>query len=68
VSELIEPTSKGLEPFSDNALQVLHHIQVQLGLTPRQYPSWVANSVRRGDCGMRILLIETVLQCSIQAV
>src|SRR5438309_4198261 len=36
MSDLIETTSKGLEPFNDNALQFFNHIQVQFGLTPRQ--------------------------------
>ena len=57
VSDLIEATSNRLEPFSDNALQFLHHIQVQFGLTPRQYISWVANSLRRGKCMMRRCLL-----------
>src|SRR5437016_3163627 len=48
MSDLIETISKGLEPFNDNALQFFNHIQVQFGLTPRQYLMWVAKFVRRG--------------------
>lgn len=57
VSDLIEATSNGLEPFSANALQFLDHIQVQFGLTPRQYLSWVAKFLRRGKYMMRKCLL-----------
>ncbi len=53
MSDLIEATSNGLDVFSGHTLQFFHHIQVQFGLTPRQYLKWVAKSVRRGKCMMR---------------
>jgi hypothetical protein len=57
VSDLIEATSNGLEVSGRNTLQFFHHVQVQFGLTPRQYLKWVANSVRRGKCMMRKCLL-----------
>ena len=57
VSDLIEATSNGLDVFSGHTLQFFHHIQVQFGLTPRQYLMWVAKFVRRGKCMMRKCLL-----------
>ena len=57
VSGLIEATSNSLEGFSGHTLQFFHHIQVQFGLTPRQYLKWVAKFVRRGKCMMRRCLL-----------
>jgi hypothetical protein len=57
MSDLIEVTSNGVEFFSGNALQFFHHIQVQFGLTPRQYLMWVAKFVRRGKYMMRKCLL-----------
>ncbi len=57
VSDLIEATSSGLEGFSGHTLQFFQHIQVQFGLTPRQYLIWVAKFVRRGKCMMRRCLL-----------
>ena len=53
LSDLIEATSNGLEGFNGNTLQFFHHIQVQFGLTPRQYLKWVTKFVRRGKYMMR---------------
>ena len=57
VSDLIEVTSNGPDLFNGHALQVFHHIQVQFGLTPRQYLIWVAKFVRRGKHMMRKCLL-----------
>ena len=57
LSDLIEATSNGLDAFGGHTLQFLHHIQVQFGLTPRQYLIWVAKFVRRGKYMMRKCLL-----------
>jgi hypothetical protein len=57
VTDLIETTSIGLDAFGGNTLQFFHHIQVQFGLTPRQYLIWVAKFVRRGKHMMRKCLL-----------
>ncbi len=57
VSDLIEATSNGLDAFGGHTLQFFHHIQVQFGLTPGQYLTWVAKFVRRGKCMMRKCLL-----------
>ncbi len=57
LNDLIETTSNGLDVFGGNTLQFLHHVQVQFGLTPRQYLKWVATFVRRGKCMMRKCLL-----------
>src|SRR4030095_14862507 len=57
VSDLMEATSNGLDLFSGHTLQFFHHIQVQFGLTPRQYLMWVAKFVRRGKYMMRKCLL-----------
>jgi hypothetical protein len=57
ISDLIEATSNGLDAFGGHTLQFFHHIQVQLGLTPRQYLMWVGKFVRRGKCMMRRCLL-----------
>lgn len=57
VSDLIQATSNGLDAFSGRTLQFFHHIQVQFGLTPRQYLMWVAKFVRRGKHMMRKCLL-----------
>jgi hypothetical protein len=57
MSDLIETTSNGLDVFSGHTLQFFHHIQVQFGLTPRQYLKWVAKCFRRGKCMMRKCLL-----------
>jgi hypothetical protein len=57
MSDLIEATSNGLDVFSDHTLQLFQHIQVQFGLTPRQYLKWVTQFVRRGKCMMRKCLL-----------
>ena len=55
--DLIEATSNGLSVFSGNPLHFFHQIQLQFGLTPRQYLKWVTQSVRRGKCMMRGCLL-----------
>lgn len=57
VSDLISATSNGLECFNGSALQLLHQLQVQFGLTPRRYLKWVTQSIRRGRCMMRRCLL-----------
>ncbi len=56
LSDLIEATSNGLD-VGGHTLQLFNHIQVQFGLTPRQYLMWVVNYVRRGKCMMRKCLL-----------
>lgn len=53
ISDLIEATSDGLNVSGGNSLHLFHQIQLQFGLTPRQYLKWVIESVRRGQCLMR---------------
>jgi len=55
--DLIELTSSGLESSSGNVLQLFEEIQIQFGLTPRQYIRWVAKFVRRGKYMMRRCLL-----------
>ncbi len=62
LNDLIAITAKGPDPFNENVLQLFQEIQVQFGLTPRQYFQWVANFVRRGKYMMRrCLLCERVV-------
>ncbi len=56
LSDLIEATSNGLD-VGGHTLQLFNHIQVQFGLTPRQYLMWVVNFVRRGKYMMRKCLL-----------
>lgn len=51
--DLIEVTSSGLSVSGANTLHFFHQIQLQFGLTPRQYLKWVTQSVRRGKYVMR---------------
>lgn len=53
MNDHIEATSNVLDVFNGHTLQFFQHIQVQFGLTPRQYPRWVAKFVRRGKCMVR---------------
>ncbi len=57
LNDLIETTSNGLDVFGGNTLQFLHHVQVQFGLTPRQYLKWLTQFVRRGKYMMRKCLL-----------
>jgi hypothetical protein len=57
LNDLIEATSQGLDLFNGNALHFLNHIEVQIGLSPRQYLKWVTQSVRRGKCMIRKCLL-----------
>jgi len=54
---LIEVTGKGFNTFSGNTLHFLHHIELQFGLTPRQYINWVATFMRHGKYLMRRCLL-----------
>lgn len=51
--DLIEAASGGFDTFSGSALHLFHQIQLQFGLTPRQYLKWLTQSVRRGKCVVR---------------
>lgn len=57
LNDLVGLTSNGLEACSGNTLQFFHHVQIQFGLTPRQYLKWVAKCFRRGKCMMRKCLL-----------
>ena len=57
VSELLRVTGNGLAGYNGNALQLFQQVQVQFGLTPRQYLNWLAKSVRRGNYMMRRCLL-----------
>jgi hypothetical protein len=51
--DLIKTTSAGLDVFDGNALHFLNHIQLEFGLSPRQYLKWLTQYMRRGKCMMR---------------
>jgi hypothetical protein len=53
LNDLIETTSAGLDLFNGNALHFLNHIELEFGLSPRQYLKWVTQYVRRGKCMVR---------------
>jgi hypothetical protein len=53
LNDLIATTSAGLDVFNGNALHFLNHIELEFGLSPRQYLKWVTQCVRRGKCMMR---------------
>jgi hypothetical protein len=55
--DLIEVTSNGLSVSGANTLHCFHRIQLQFGLTPRQYLKWVTQSIRRGKSMMRRCLL-----------
>ena len=57
LNDLIEATSEGFDVFNGNALHFLNHIEVEFGLSPRQYLKWVSQYVRRGKCMMRKCLL-----------
>jgi hypothetical protein len=57
LNNLIETTSAGLDVFNGNALHFLNHIELEFGLSPRQYLEWVTQYVRRGNCMMRKCLL-----------
>jgi hypothetical protein len=54
---LIETTNAGLDVFNGNTLHFLNHIELEFGLSPRQYLKWVTQYVRRGKCMMRKCLL-----------
>lgn len=57
LNDLIEVTGEGLDLFNDNALHFLNCIELEFGLTSRQYLKWVTQYVRRGKCMMRKCLL-----------
>src|SRR5262245_32637408 len=57
LNDLIEATSEGLGVFNGNALHFLNHIELEFGLSPRQYLKWITRYVRRGKCMMRKCLL-----------
>jgi hypothetical protein len=57
LNDLIEATSEGLDLFDGNALHFLNHIELEFGLSPRQYVKWVTHCVRRRKCMMRKCLL-----------
>ena len=57
LNDLIEATSEGLGVFNGNALHLLNHIELEFGLSPRQYLKWITRYVRRGKCMMRKCLL-----------
>lgn len=57
LNDLIETTSAGLDAFNGNALHFLNHIELEFGLSPRQYLKWVTQYVRRGKYMMRKCLL-----------
>lgn len=54
---VIEVTGKGFDTFSGNTLHFLHYIELQFGLSPRQYLNWIARFVRHGRYMMRSCLL-----------
>ena len=57
LNDLIETTSAGINAFSGNTLHFLNHIELEFGLSPRQYLKWLTQYVRRGKCMMRKCLL-----------
>jgi hypothetical protein len=57
LNDLIEATSAGLDVFNGNALHFLNQIELEFGLSPRQYLKWVTQYVRRGKYMMRKCLL-----------
>jgi len=57
LNDLIEATSNSLCAVSGNTLHFFHQIQLQFGLTPRQYLNWLVRFVRRGKYMMRKCLL-----------
>ena len=55
--DLIEETSGGLDTFNRNTLHFFNHIELEFGLMPRQYLTWVTQLVRRGKYLMRRCLL-----------
>jgi hypothetical protein len=55
--DLIAATSAGLDVFNGNALHFLNHIELEFGLSPRQYLKWVTQYVRRRNCMVRKCLL-----------
>lgn len=68
VCDLIQIASRSLnDAFRGNVLHFFHQIQLQFGLTPRQYLRWATQSVRRGKCVMRRCLLCSTLFPSLQS-
>lgn len=57
VGDLIRTTSEGLGPFDGNILHFLNQVEVEFGLSPRQYLKWTTQFVRRGKYMMRHCLL-----------
>ncbi len=57
LNDLIETTSAGLGVFNGNALHFLNHVELEFGLSPRQYLKWVSQYVRRERFMMRKCLL-----------
>ena len=57
LNDLIETTSAGLDVFDGNVLHFSNHIELEFGLSPRQYLKWVTQYVRRGKYMMRRCLL-----------
>jgi hypothetical protein len=57
LNDLIVASGEGLGAFDGNALHFLNHIEVQFGLSPRQYLKWATRYMRRGRCMMRKCLL-----------
>lgn len=57
VGDLIGTTSEGLDPVDGNILHFLNQVEVEFGLSPRQYLKWTTQFVRRGKYMMRHCLL-----------
>jgi hypothetical protein len=57
LGDLIVATSSWIDLSGGHTLHFFHQIQIQFGLTPRQYLFWLAMFVRRGKCMMRRCLL-----------
>lgn len=53
LNDLIEATSEGFDVFNGNALHFFNHVELEFGLSPRQYLKWVTQHIRRGKYTMR---------------
>ncbi len=65
--DLIEATSESLDAFDGSTLHLFHFIELQFGLRPQQYLTWVARFVRRGKRMMRHCLFCGDLFPSLQS-
>jgi hypothetical protein len=57
VGNLIRITSEVLDPFDGNVLHFFNEVEIDFGLSSRQYLKWASEFVRRGKYMMRHCLL-----------